>query len=101
VAAFALVIFKRRLAHDLFVPIQNPCIRFVPCCIPFVSHAVLEWVSPRVGKLRGGEVGSVRPDFSGGKWVPTHVKPIGFGFKFFQSVLGVFRRHFVNWAIWF
>jgi hypothetical protein len=43
-AAFALVIFKRRLARDLFVSIQNPCIRFLPCCIPFVSHAVLEWV---------------------------------------------------------
>jgi hypothetical protein len=44
VAAFVLVIFKRRLARDLFVSIQNPCIRFLPCCIPFVSHAVLEWV---------------------------------------------------------
>jgi hypothetical protein len=44
VAAFVLVIFKHRLACYLFVSIQNPCIRFLPCCIPFVSHAVLEWV---------------------------------------------------------
>jgi hypothetical protein len=44
VAAFVLVIFKRRLGRDLFVSIQNPCIRFLPCCIPFISHAVLEWV---------------------------------------------------------
>jgi hypothetical protein len=44
VAAFVLVIFKRRLAHDLFVSIQNPYIRFLPCCIPFVSHAVLKWI---------------------------------------------------------
>jgi hypothetical protein len=44
VAAFVLVIFKRRLARDFFVSIQNPCIRFLPCCIPFVSHAVLKWI---------------------------------------------------------
>jgi hypothetical protein len=44
VAAFVLVIFKRRLACDLFISIQNPCIRFLPCCIPFVSHVVLKWI---------------------------------------------------------
>jgi hypothetical protein len=44
VAAFVLVIFKRRLARDLFVSIQNPCIGFLPCCIPFVSHVVLKWI---------------------------------------------------------
>jgi hypothetical protein len=44
VATFVLVIFKRRLARDLFVSIQNPCTRFLPCCIPFVSHAVLKWI---------------------------------------------------------
>jgi hypothetical protein len=44
VAAFDLVIFKRRLARDLFISIQNPYIRYLPCCIPFVSHAVLEWL---------------------------------------------------------
>jgi hypothetical protein len=44
VAAFVLVIFKRRLARDLFVSIQNPYTRFLPCCIPFVSHAVLKWI---------------------------------------------------------
>jgi hypothetical protein len=44
VAAFVLVIFKHRLARDLFVSIQNPCTRFLPSCIPFVSHAVLKWI---------------------------------------------------------
>jgi hypothetical protein len=26
---------------------------------------------------------------------------LGFGSNFFQGVLGVFSRHFVNWALWF
>jgi hypothetical protein len=44
VAAFVLVTFKRRLACDLFISTQNPCIRFLPCSIPVVSHAVLKWI---------------------------------------------------------
>jgi hypothetical protein len=33
--------------------------------------------------------------------VSSHVKRLRLGFKFFQGVLGVFRRHFVNWALCF
>jgi hypothetical protein len=33
--------------------------------------------------------------------VPSHVKRLRVGFKLFQGVLGVFRRHFVNWVKWF
>jgi hypothetical protein len=44
VAAFVLVTFRRRLARDLFVSTQNLCIRFLPCSIPVVSHAVLKWI---------------------------------------------------------
>jgi hypothetical protein len=33
--------------------------------------------------------------------VSSHVKRLRVGFKFFQGVLGVFRRHFVIWALWF
>jgi hypothetical protein len=33
--------------------------------------------------------------------VPSHVKRLRIGFKLFQGVLGVFWRHFVNWAKWF
>jgi hypothetical protein len=44
VAAFVLVTFKRRLARDLFVSTQNPCVRFLPCSIHVVSHAVLKWI---------------------------------------------------------
>jgi hypothetical protein len=101
VAAFVLVTFKRRLAHDLFVSTQNPCIRFLPCSIPVVSHAVLKWIWPRVGKLRGGEVVSVRAVHTETKAMSSRVKRLRVGFKLFQGVLGVFRRHFVNWAIRF
>jgi hypothetical protein len=30
--------------------------------------------------------------------VPSHVKRLRVGFKFFQGVLEVFRHHFVIWA---
>jgi hypothetical protein len=33
--------------------------------------------------------------------VPSHVKRLRVGFKLFQGVLEVFRRHFVNWVKWF
>jgi hypothetical protein len=33
--------------------------------------------------------------------VSSRVKRLRVGFKFVQGVLGVFRRHFVNWALWF
>jgi hypothetical protein len=33
--------------------------------------------------------------------VSSHVKRLRVGFKLFQGVLEVFRRHFVNWALWF
>jgi hypothetical protein len=44
VAAIGLVIFKHQLAHDLLITIQYPCTRYLPCRLPFVSHAVLEWI---------------------------------------------------------
>jgi hypothetical protein len=47
------------------------------------------------------EFGSVRAVQTESKTVPSRVNPIRVEFKFFQGVLGVFRRHFVNWAIWF
>jgi hypothetical protein len=31
----------------------------------------------------------------------SRVKRLRAGFKFFLGVLGVFRRRFVNWALWF
>jgi hypothetical protein len=33
--------------------------------------------------------------------MPSHVKWLRVGLKLFQGVLGVFGRHFVNWAIRF
>ena len=33
--------------------------------------------------------------------VASRVKRLRVGFKLFQGVLVVFRRHFVNWAKWF
>jgi hypothetical protein len=33
--------------------------------------------------------------------MPSRVKWLRVGFKLFQGVLEVFRRHFVNWAIRF
>jgi hypothetical protein len=35
------------------------------------------------------------------KLVPSRVKRLRGGFKIFQGVLGVLRRHFVNWVKWF
>jgi hypothetical protein len=35
------------------------------------------------------------------KAMSSRVKRLRVGFKLFQGVLGVFRRHFVNWTIRF
>jgi hypothetical protein len=58
----------------------------------------------RCGQVReiwGWEVGSVRAVHTKTKLVPSHVKRLRVGFKFFQGVLEIFRRHFVNWVKWF
>jgi hypothetical protein len=55
----------------------------------------------RVREIRGWEVGSVRAVHTEIKLVPSRVKRLRVGFKLFQGVLGVFRRHFVNWVKWF
>jgi hypothetical protein len=55
----------------------------------------------RVREIRGWEVGSVRAVHIETKLVPSRVKRLRVGFKLFQGVLGVFRRHFVNWVKWF
>jgi hypothetical protein len=47
------------------------------------------------------EVGSVRAVQTETKTVPSRVNRIRVGFKFFQGVLGVFRRQFLNWTLWF
>jgi hypothetical protein len=48
----------------------------------------------------GWEVGSVLAVLTDTKLVPSRVKRLRVGFKLFQGVLEVFRRHFVNWAKW-
>ena len=55
----------------------------------------------RVREIRGWEVGYVRVVQTETKLVPSRVKRLRVGFKLFQGVLGVFGRHFVNWAIRF
>jgi hypothetical protein len=49
----------------------------------------------------GWEVGFVRAVHTETKLVPSRVKRLRVGFKLFQGVLEVFRRHFVNWVKWF
>jgi hypothetical protein len=49
----------------------------------------------------GWEVGSVLAVHTETKLVPSRVKRLRVGFKLFQGVLEVFRRHFVNWVNWF
>jgi hypothetical protein len=55
----------------------------------------------RVREIWGWEVGSVRAVHTETKLVPSRVKRLRVGFKFFQGVLEVFRHHFVNWVKWF
>jgi hypothetical protein len=55
----------------------------------------------RVREIWGWEVGSVRAVHTETKLVPSRVKRLRVGFKLFQGVLEVFRRHFVNWVKWF
>jgi hypothetical protein len=55
----------------------------------------------QVREIRGWEVGYVRAVHTETKLVPSRVKRLRVGFKLFQGVLGVFRRHFVNWVKWF
>jgi hypothetical protein len=55
----------------------------------------------RVREIRGWVVGSVRAVHTETKLVPSRVKRLRVGFKLFQGVLGVFRRHFVIWVKWF
>jgi hypothetical protein len=47
------------------------------------------------------EVGSVLAVHTKTKLVPSRVKQLRVGFKLFQGVLEVFRRHFVKWTKWF
>jgi hypothetical protein len=55
----------------------------------------------QVREIQGWEVGSVRAVHTETNLVPSHVKRLRVGFKFFQGVLEVFWHHFVNWAKWF
>jgi hypothetical protein len=55
----------------------------------------------RVREIWGWEAGSVLAVHTETKLVPSRVKQLRVGFKLFQGVLEVFRRHFVNWAKWF
>jgi hypothetical protein len=55
----------------------------------------------RVREIWGWEVGSVLAVHTETKLVPSRVKRLRAGFKVFQGVLEVFRRHFVNWSKWF
>jgi hypothetical protein len=55
----------------------------------------------RVWEIWGWEVGFVRAVQTETKTMPRSVKRLRVGFKLFQGVLEVFRRHFVNWAKWF
>jgi hypothetical protein len=52
-------------------------------------------------EIWGWEVGSVQAVHTETKTVSSCVKRLRVGFKLFQGVLGVFRRHFVDWALWF
>jgi hypothetical protein len=55
----------------------------------------------RVREIWGWEVVFVLAVHTETNLVPSHVKRLRVGFKLFQGVLGVFRRHFVNWVKWF
>jgi hypothetical protein len=55
----------------------------------------------RVREIWGWEVGFVLAIHTETKLVLSRVNRLRVGFKLFQGVLEVFRRHFVNWAKWF
>ena len=55
----------------------------------------------RVREIWGWEVVFVLAVQTETKLVPSRVKRLRVGFKLFQGVLEVFRRHFVNWVKWF
>jgi hypothetical protein len=77
-------------------------------CTVSSLHHILSFLCEFQAKIWSGlrdigvcEVGSVRAVEIETKIVPSRVNRIRVEFKFFQGVLGVFRRQFVNWAIWF
>jgi hypothetical protein len=55
----------------------------------------------RVREIWGWEVVFVLAVQTETNLVPSRVKRLSVGFKLFHGVLGVFWRHFVNWAKWF
>jgi hypothetical protein len=77
---------------------QNP---HVPCTKSYLFDVSSKQRYGRGREICGWEVSSVRAVHTETKAMPSHVKWLRVGFKLFQGVLGVFGRHFVNWAIRF
>jgi hypothetical protein len=80
---------------------QKSLVRSLLCTKSYLFHVSSKQRYGRGRKIWGWEVGSVRAVHTETKTVPSHVKRLRVGFKFFQGVIEAFRHHFVNWAIWF
>jgi hypothetical protein len=80
---------------------QKSRVRYLLCTISYLFHVSSKQRYGRGWEILWCEVGSVRAVPPETKTVSSHVKRLRVGFKFFQGVLGVFRRHFVDWDLWF
>jgi hypothetical protein len=80
---------------------QKSCVRSLLCTISYLFHVSSKRRYGRGWEILWCEVGSVWVVQPETKTMSSRVKRLRVGFKFFQGVLGVFRRHFVNWALWF